>query len=63
MNRTRRARLYLIIASTIFFINLFNLDFDNLSWDVNKSYYINMIVATIVWIAIFVLIKKNKTNS
>mgnify|MGYP005994286569 CR=1 FL=1 len=63
MNRTRRGRIYLTLVSTIFFINLFNVDFDNLSWEVNKTYYINLIVAIIVWIAIFVLIKKNQTNS
>lgn len=63
MNRTRRGRIYLILASTIFFINLFNVDFDNLSWEINKPHYINMIVAIIVWVAVFILIKKNQTNS
>ncbi|CAM1356834.1 conserved hypothetical protein [Tenacibaculum litoreum] len=63
MDRNRRGRIYLIIASTIFFVNVFNVDFDNLSWEANSSSYINMIVAALVWIAIFLLIKKKQTNS
>jgi hypothetical protein len=59
MNKERRVRIYIIIAFTIFFINLLNVDFDNLSWIANKKHYINMIVAALVCISIFMLSKKN----
>ena len=59
MNRTKRARIYIIIAITIFLINLFNVDFDNLKWAVNKTHYVNMIVAVLVCTAIFILSKRN----
>ncbi|MDX8554195.1 hypothetical protein MK851_11250 [Tenacibaculum sp. 1B UA] len=63
MDRNRRARIYLLIAFSIFLVNVFNVDFDNLSWGANRSSYINMIVAALVCIAIFLLIKKKQTNS
>ena len=62
MNKERRVRIYLIIAFTIFFINLLNVDFDNLAWNINSKHYINMIVATVVFAIIFILNKK-KNNS
>ncbi|REH50437.1 hypothetical protein C7448_10449 [Tenacibaculum gallaicum] len=63
MDRNRRARIYLLIAFSIFLVNVFNVDFDNLNWGANRSSYINMIVAALVCIAIFLLIKKKQTNS
>ena len=62
MNKERRVRIYLIIAFTIFFINLLNVDFDNSAWNINSKHYINMIVATVVFAIIFILNKK-KNNS
>ncbi len=59
MDKSRRVRIYIIIAFTIFFINLLNVDFDNLSWTINKKHYINMIVAALVCILILMLSKKN----
>ncbi len=58
MDRNRRARIYLLIAFSIFVVNIFNVDFSNLNWEANRSSYINMIVAALVCIAIFLLIKK-----
>ncbi len=63
MDRNRRARIYLLIAFSIFFVNVFNVDFDNLNWEANRASYINMIVAALVFIAIFLLIKKKQKNS
>lgn len=62
MSKERRARIYLILAFTIFFINLLNVDMDNLSWDLNSKHYINMIVATVVFAIIFILNKKNNNS-
>ena len=62
MNKERRIRIYLIIAFTIFFINLLNVDFDNLAWNINSKHYINMIVATVVFAIIFILNKKNNNS-
>ncbi|GFD76729.1 hypothetical protein KUL118_58420 [Tenacibaculum sp. KUL118] len=58
MDRNRRARIYLLIAFSIFVVNTFNVDFSNLNWEANKSSYVNMIAAVLVCIAIFLLIKK-----
>jgi hypothetical protein len=58
MDKAKRVRIYTIIASTIFCVNLFNVDFDNLSWVTNKRHYINMIVAALVCISILILSKK-----
>ncbi len=63
MDRNRRARIYLLIAFSIFVVNIFNVDFSNLNWEANRSSYINMIVAALVCIAIFLLIKKKQKNS
>ena len=62
MNKERRARIYLIIAFTIFFINLLNVDFNNLAWQINSKHYINMLVATVVFAVIFILNKKNNNS-
>ena len=62
MNKERRARIYLIIAFTIFFINLLNIDLDNLSWQTNSKYYINMLVAIVVFAIIFIINKKNNNS-
>ena len=62
MNKERRARIYLIIAFTIFFINILNVDFDNLSWEINSKHYINMLVASVVFAIIFILNKKNNNS-
>ena len=62
MSKERRVRIYLILAFTIFFINLLNVDMDNLSWDLNSKHYINMIVATVVFAIIFILNKKNNNS-
>lgn len=62
MNKERRVRIYLIIAFTIFFINLLNVDFDNLAWNINSKHYINMLVATVVFAIIFILNKKNNNS-
>lgn len=63
MDRNRRARIYLLIAFSIFVVNIFNVDFSNLNWEANRSSYINMIVAALVCIAIFLLIKEKQKNS
>ena len=62
MNKERRVRIYLIIAFTIFFINLLNVDFNNLAWQINSKHYINMLVATVVFAVIFILNKKNNNS-
>ncbi|MCT4698962.1 MULTISPECIES: FUSC family protein [Tenacibaculum] len=62
MNKERRARIYLIIAFTIFFINLLNVDFDNLSWVINSKHYVNMLIAVLVFAIIFILNKKNNNS-
>lgn len=60
MNKERRVRIYLIIAFTIFFINLLNVDVANLSWVNNSKHYINMLVAALVFTTIFILNKKKQ---
>ncbi len=62
MNKERRVRIYLIIAFTIFFINLLNVDVANLSWINNSKHYINMLVAALVFTIIFILNKKNNNS-
>ena len=62
MNKERRIRIYLIIAFTIFFINLLNVDVANLSWKLNSKHYINMLVAAFVFATIFILNKKNNNS-
>ncbi|CAM1353828.1 hypothetical protein BA195_11335 [Tenacibaculum soleae] len=62
MNKERRVRIYLIIAFTIFFINLLNVDVANLSWESNSKHYINMLVAALVFTTIFILNKKNNNS-
>ena len=63
MNKSTRIRIYLAIAATFFFISLFNLDFDDLSWGKNSQSYIRIVVAVLVYIAIFLTDKKLKNKN
>ncbi|MBA6157021.1 hypothetical protein H3Z83_10875 [Tenacibaculum sp. S7007] len=58
MNKPTRIRIYLAIAATFFFISLFKLDFDDLSWTKNSRIYVRMLVAVLVYIVIFLSSKK-----
>lgn len=58
MDKSIRIRIYLVIAATFFFISLFKLDFDDLSWTKNSRIYIRMLVAVLVYIVIFLSNKK-----
>lgn len=63
LNKARRFRLYLMFAAIIFLMNMFSVDFDNLSWKINKTHFINMIAAAAVFLGVFLLNKNNnKTN-
>ncbi len=53
-----KRKILLPVAFTIFFMNLFNLDFDDLSWLVNKRYYIGMLVGVLFIIAVALFTKK-----
>ncbi len=58
MNKLTRIRIYLAIAATFFFISLFKLNFDDLSWAKNSQAYVRMLVAVLVYIVISVSSKK-----
>lgn len=47
----------------IFFINMFNIDFDNLNWEINRTHYVNMIAAAAVFLGIFLLNKNNNETT
>lgn len=63
MDKSTRIRLYLFIAVLFFTISLFELDFDDLTWAKNSKTYIRMMIATLVYIVIFISSKKLNKNS
>ena len=63
MTKARRFRLYLMFAAIIFFMNVFSLDFHNLSWEINRAHYINIIAAAAVFLGIFLLNKNNNETN
>lgn len=62
MSNINRYRIYLIIAVVLFFVSLFRVDFDNLSWNHNESHYIGMLFSAIAFVVIYVFIKKKLEN-
>ncbi|MCH3885470.1 hypothetical protein [Tenacibaculum aquimarinum] len=63
LNKARRFRLYLMFTAIIFFINMLNVDLDNLSWEINRTHYINMIAAVAAFLGIFLLNKNNNETT
>ena len=62
MDKAKRIRIYLLVAVSIFLINLFNVDFDNLKWADNKTEYINMIDLLYLFFSNFYTKVKTTTN-
>lgn len=58
MKNISRHKVYLIIAATMFFINLFKVDFDDLSWTYNKTQYVSMLFSAIAFVLITILTRK-----
>lgn len=50
-------KIYLIIAAAMFFISLFRLDFENLSWIHNKDHYIGMLFSLLAFVLIYITAK------